>query len=136
MSIQKIGFEYIKGVPEMINLMNMIEFAIQNAGISLYKYSPRAAALEWRGFYLETNNNLCGMFYSEPTEIFYQIIDKKDYDTKKITPTYHMTEERKSIWFHLDLEEYYFFSLDREKQVDVITDFIKTSFNETKRMQV
>ena len=136
MSVERVGWEYIKGVPEMLNLMNMIEFSIQNAGITLYDRYPRAVALEWRGFYLETNNYLCGIYFSEPTEIFLQVVNKKDHDATKIKPTYNMTEERKSIWFFLQLEDHYFFSLDREKQVSLISDFIKTSFGEAKQMQV
>ena len=35
MSIQKVGWEYINGVPALINMLNMIEVAIESAGIPL-----------------------------------------------------------------------------------------------------
>ena len=57
-------------------------------------------------------------------------------DTEKIPTSYQVTEDRKSIWFHLPLEDHYFFSLDREKQVDLLTDFVKKSFSEAKRMKI
>ena len=78
MSIQKVSWEYIKGIPEMMNLMNMIEFSIQNAGITLYKSYPRAVALEWRSYYLETNNYMCGIYFSEPTNVVLEVNNKKE----------------------------------------------------------
>ena len=137
MSIQKVGWEYIKGIPEMINLMSMIEFAIQNAGINLYPQCPRAVALEWRGFYLETNNYLCGIFYEEPTEIFLQVVNKKGFDKTKVpNPSYTVTEDRRSIFSFLSLEDHHFFSLNKEKQVELITNFVQKSFAEAKKMKV
>jgi hypothetical protein len=136
MSIQKVGWEYIKGIPEMLNLMSMIEFCIENAGIKLYQQYPRAVALEWRGFYLESNNYLCCVYYSDPTIILLQIVNKEGHDKSKvINPSYTVEEDKKSIWFYLPLEEFYFFSLEKEKQIEVITNFIKKSFKEAKQMK-
>ncbi|MFC2017149.1 PD-(D/E)XK nuclease family protein [Chloroflexota bacterium] len=137
MSIQKVGWEYIKGIPEMLNLIGMMEFCIENAGIKLYQQYPRAVALEWRGFYLESNNYLCFIYYAEPLKIYLQIVNKKGYERSRVPKSqFPVTEDNKSIYFHLQLEEHYFFSLDKEKQIEVITDFIKTSLKDAKQMKL
>lgn len=136
MSIQKVGWEYIKGVPEMMNLLGMIEFCIENAGIKLYQQYPRAIALESRGFYLHSTEIWCGIYYSDPLNLLLQLVDKKKFDVHQVPkPTYDVEEDNKSIWFSLGLEECHFFSLNKDEQIDVISSFIKQSFSEAQQMK-
>jgi hypothetical protein len=137
MSIQKVGWEYINGVPALLNLLNMIEVAIESAGIKLYRDYPRATALEWRGFYLNSNEILCGVYYSDPMTIVLQVVDKRKFDVHRVPkPTYGVREDRRSIWFSLGLEKYHFFSLDKDGQLKVVTDFVRASYAEAQAMRL
>jgi len=137
MSIQKIGWEYINGVPAMMNLFNMIEVAIQSAGLQLYSSYPRAPALDNRGFYIETNKLWCGIYYSDPLNIVFHLTEPTKYDKRRLKkPTYHMTETKWAIIFSLPLEKYHFFSLGKDEQLDLITKFAKTVYKEAKQMRM
>jgi len=137
MSIQKVGWEYIKGVPELLNLINMIEVAIESAGIPLYREYPRAPALESRGFYLNSNEIWCGIFYSDPLNVLLQVVEKKKFDIHRVPKrTYDVEEDKKSIWFSLGLEECHFFSLNKDEQLDVIMKFLKSSYEEANKMRL
>lgn len=137
MSIQKVEWEYINGVPAMMNLLNMIEVAIQSAGLQLYPSYPRAVALESRGFYIETNKVWCGIYYSDPLNVGFYLYEKTKYDKKRLQkPTYRMSEDRWSISLWLPLEEYHFFSLNKNEQLELITKFVKIANTEAKQMRV
>lgn len=136
MSIQRVGWEYINGIPALINLVNMIEVAIKDAGIPFYSSSPRAVGLDWRGFYLENKEFWCGIRYDNHLEIIFSIEDKKNFNIKLVnTPVYPIREDRYSIYFELQLEKVFFFSLDKDKQLDEITKFVKTAHNEAQQMR-
>ncbi len=137
MSIQKVGWEYINGVPALINLVNMIEVAIQGARIPFYSSFPRAAALDWRGFYLENKEFWCGIRYDNHLVIIFEIEDKKNYNTKLIdAPSYPVEENRNFAWFELQLENIRFFSLDKDEQLEEITKFVKTAYKEAQQMRI
>jgi len=70
MSMQKVGWEYIEGVPAFVNLMNMIEVAIKNTPLSIH---ARSAAWEWKGFWLNNKDYFCGVFYSDPLSLVFQL---------------------------------------------------------------
>ena len=63
MSIQKVGWEYINGVPAFNNLINMIEEAIQSASLRVYQ---KSAAWDAKAFWLENKRFWCGIYYDEP----------------------------------------------------------------------
>jgi hypothetical protein len=137
MSIQKVGWEYINGVPALLNLINMIEVAIESAGIPLYREYPRATALDWRGFYLKSNEIWCGIYYSDPLNICLQLVDKKKFDIHRVAKsTYDVEEDKKSIWFSLGLEDCHFFSLNKDEQLEVIMKFVKISYEEANKMRL
>ena len=137
MSIQKVGWEYINGVPALTNLINMIEAAIQGAEVPFYPAYPRAVALDSRGFYMETNELWCGVYYSDHLVVVYQITNKKNFNAKLVeTPSYPIREDRWAIWFRLPLEDKHFFSLDKDKQLEEITKFVKECHAQAQQMRV
>ena len=137
MSIQKVGWEYINGVPALTNLINMIEVAIQGAGVPFYPAYPRAVALDSRGFYMETNELWCGVYYSDHLVVVYQITNKKNFNAKLVEiPSYPIREDRWAIWFRLPLEDKHFFSLDKDKQLEEITKFVKECHAQAQQMRV
>jgi hypothetical protein len=52
--INKVEKDYINGIPAMNNLIAMIETALKNAEIPLYR-RPRSGGWDYRGFYLLEN---------------------------------------------------------------------------------
>jgi len=137
MSMQKVSWEYINGLPAFMNLLNMIELAIRGAGLSLYKAYPTAVAKESRGFYIENNRRWCGIIYDSHLEIVYQVSDVNEHDINKVKkPTYKFEDDKWGIYFYLPLEDYHFFSLSKDEQLELITSFIKTVHSEVKQMRI
>jgi hypothetical protein len=134
MSIQKVGWEYINGVPAFTNLINMIEIAIQGTSLAIYKKSP---GWDFRGFYIGSPELWCGIYYDDPLVLVFEITDKKKFNTKLVdTPSYPVREDKATIRFRLELEDKYFFSLDKDKQLEEITKFVKKAYSDAQRMRV
>lgn len=137
MTLQRVTWEYINGVSAMINLINTIEVAIQSAGIDFYKTFPKSAGWDFKGFNLDKHAYWCGIYFSNPLVLTFELLDKKKFDKDKLSqPTYLLQEGRERLWFRLPLEEILFFSLNKDQQLDEITKFIKTSHNESKMMRI
>ena len=138
MSIQKVGWEYINGVPAFNNLLNMIEAAIQATAIPFYRTYPRPAARESKGFYLENSELWCGIYYENHLDVVFEIQHHKEkFNTKLIKKPLYPLEEFKGMWgFHLHLEDIHFFSLDKDKQLEEITKFVKTTYAEAQQMRI
>jgi len=134
MSIQKVTWEYINGVPALTNLLNMVGVAIQAVPLAIYK---RAPAGDFTGFYLEKARYWCGIYYDDPLVLVFEITDKKKFSTKRVeAPSYPIKEDKDTIKFRLPLEDRYFFSLDKDAQLAEITNFIKKAHSDAQRMRV
>ena len=137
MTTQKVTWEYLNGVPAMINLINMIDVAIQGAGIDFYKTYPKSAGWDFKGFNLQNQDYWCGIYFSNPLVLTFELIDKAKYDIKKLPkPTYLLQEGKKRLWFRLSLEEIHFFSLDKDQQLDKIINYLRTCQTEAVQMRV
>ncbi len=134
MSIQKVGWEYINGVPALNNLINMIKAAIENASLQI---NPRPQSQDYRGHYFDNVQFWCGISYADPRVVIFEIENKKKFDSKLVDkPSYPMAEDRYAIRFLLQLEEKHFFSLDKDKQLEEITNFVKKAYTEAQQMRV
>ena len=136
MSVQKVAWEFINGVPALNNMINMIETGIQGAGL---KVSAKYYGGEGKGFYIESKQFWCGFWLFEHLFVCFDIQRPylKKYNTKLLkTPSYQLEEDRDAISFSLDLEKIHFFSLTKEEQLDEITKFIKTCYKESQEMKV
>ena len=134
MSIQKVRWEYINGVPALNNLINMIEVAIQGASLHT---SSGGSGREFRGFNFEKGKFWCGVSYSNPLVVLFDIYDKQNFNAKLVEKSgYPMEENKDSITLRLRLEDKHFFSLDKDKQLEEITKFIKTAYGEAQKMRI
>lgn len=137
MSMQKVGWEYINGVTALNNLINMIEVAIKNSQIQFYPVYPRSAGWEFKGFILEDKEFWCGIHYNNPSVITFELQDKKRFDRNKIeTTSYELREGKERLWFRLPLEVVHFFSLDKDEQLEAITNFVKIAYAEAQKMRI
>ena len=137
MSIQQVGSEYIKGIPALNNMMSMIEKAIEESGMHFYKSYPRAAGWGFKGFWMEDKQFWCGIYYHNPLVVTFQLVDKRKFNKELIgTTDYKLKEGNVRLWFRLPLEEINFFSLDKDKQLEEITKFVKTAYAEAQQMMV
>jgi len=133
MSIQKVGGEYVNGVSAMNNLINMIDVAIQALSIK----KKKSARWAHKGFYVEDNKLWCGIHYNNPLVMTFEMIGKNKFNAKLVNkPSYEVVEWKKRIWFRLPLEGIHFFSLDKDKQLEVITKFVKTAYAEAQKMRI
>jgi hypothetical protein len=134
MSIQKVGWEYINGVPAFNNLVNMIEAAIQGASLRVHQ---KSAAWGLKGFYVENSEFLCGVHYNNPLIVTFELMDKKKFDQEVLTTsTYPLREGKYRLWFRLSLEEMHFFSLSKDDQLEELIKFVKTSYADAQKMRV
>jgi len=137
MSIQKIGWEYINGVPALNNLLNMLEVAIKSNSINTYKRSHGWTEKEsYQGFYLGGKELWCGVDMMDPMHLEFVVYNKKNLAVENLkTPSYPIKEDSSSILFLLDLNKIHFFSLDKDEQLNEITKFIKKSFDDAQEMK-
>jgi len=134
MSIQKVGWEYINGVPALNNLVNMLEVAIQGASIPIYGRSP---GWDWKGFWLEEKEFISAIYYDNHLIITFELMDKKKYNKELLDkPSYELREGKERLWFRLDLEKCHFFSLDKDEQLEEITNFVKKAYSDAQQMRV
>lgn len=134
MSLQKISWEYINGVPAFNNLVNMLEVAIQGVKIPIYGKSP---GRDYRGFWLENKEYIAVIYYNNHLIITFEIIDKRKYNKELLDePTYELREGKERLWFRLDLEKCHFFSLDKDEQLEELIRFVKAAYTEAQQMLV
>jgi len=137
MSIEKVGWEYINGVPAFNNLISMIDAAIKDAEIPFYSAYPKSAGWDFKGFWLENKEFWCGIHYNNPLVVTFELIDKEKFNAKLVeTPSYTVKQGKERMWFRLPLEDIHFFALDKDKQLEEITKFVKTAYAEAQQMRV
>ena len=55
-------------------------------------------------------------------------MDKSKFNIDRVEePSYEVREGKERLWFRLELEDKLFFALDKDKQLEEITNFIKKS---------
>ncbi len=134
MSIQKVGWEYINGVPAFNNLITMIELAIQGIPLRIHQ---KSAGWDFKGFYVESTEFWCGIYYDNPSVVTLELIDKKKFNVDLVEePSYEVREGRERLWFRLPLEEIHFFSLDKDEQLEEITKFVKKAYADAQKMRI
>jgi hypothetical protein len=109
MSIQRISWEYINGVTALLNLLNMVEAAIQSISPNNYK---KTVANAWNGFYFQDGKYFYGIYLEKPLFLVFE--------------TYRENQEK--IVFELSLESEHFFSLNKDEQLEKITAFLRESY--------
>ena len=134
MSIQKVGWEYINGLPALNSLIDMIEVAIQAASLKVHQ---KRAAWDSKAFWLEKKEFWCGVYYDDSQEVIFEIANKNKFNLSLVDNTrYPVEKEKKTISFVLKLDDIYFFSLDKDKQLEEISKFIKKSYDDAQKMRV
>lgn len=106
MSLRQVKWEYITGVPALLDLTEMMETAIT---VVMPAAKPRrTAGWNWRGFYLH-DVYFFGVRYTEPMSVVFED-DRGNY------PTYQR---------RLDLAAAHFFSLDKDEQFECMVTFLR-----------
>jgi len=112
MSVKRISWEYIQGVPEMLNLADMMEAAISEA-MPTAEWK-RSGGWHWRGYYLP-HDYWFGVRYHEPLLVVFE--DNRGYDP--------VTYRR-----DLNLEKEHFFSLNKDEQFELLVTFLKRAWED------
>ena len=134
MTIQRIGWEYINGVPAFNNLIDMLEVAIKGASLRVHQ---RSAGWDRKGFYVEGTEFLCSVSYNNPLVIAFHMVDKTKFNKELVkSPTYEVREGRQRMWFRLPLEKVHFFSLDKDEQLGELMKFVRTAYAEAQQMRI
>ena len=106
MSMKKVGWEYISGVPAILDFSDMMEAAITSVmpGIKF----KRTGGWSWRGFHLP-GGYWFGFRFNRPLLVTYE-------NNRGTRPTYKRD---------LDLEEIHFFSLSKDEQFESLAGFLR-----------
>ena len=107
MSLKKVGWEYIEGVPAFLQLTHMMETAVKE--IFPDAQFKRTAGWSWRGFYLD-NTYFFGIRYEDPLVVTFE------NDTGN-NPTFKRA---------VRLEEIHFFSLTNDAQFESLVRFLQS----------
>lgn len=112
MSLEQVSWEYIKGVPGLVSLSNILEVAILEAipDVQLKK----TTGWNWRGYFV---NGLiyCGIRYDESTIIVFE-------NNMGNSPSYRR---------ELDLNDAHFFSLNQAEQLECLIEFLRKAEKDT-----
>lgn len=112
MSMEKITWEYIKGVPSFHNFANMLGIALAEALPK--EKTRRTAGWNWIGYYIGEGTDLwVGFRYKDHMKVVIENNNGND-------PTFH--EE-------ISLEEAHFFSLNAGEQLECLIKFISESYS-------
>jgi hypothetical protein len=111
MSLQRVGWEYEKGVSSLLDLTTMLEAALTE--VFTDSLVAKAAGWYWRGFKLKSIYYV-GVRFSEPNVIAFD-------DSYSSNPTFKR---------ELDLEEKHFFSLKSGEQFECILAFLRDTAND------
>jgi hypothetical protein len=137
MSIEKVNWEYINGVPFFNNLINMNGASLESLNIPLSKTHPKAVSRDTRGFYLKDNEFWCGVHYSSHMAITFELIDRAKFNKERLeNQNYELRQGNKRLSFRLPLDKIHFFSLTKDEQLEEITKFIKTAYGEAEKMRI
>lgn len=124
----------INGVPALNNLVTMLDIAIPAASIAIYS---KSAGWDCKGFWLDDKKYISAIYYDQPLLITFEIAAKTRYNQEVLKePGYELREGRERLWFRLLLEDIPFFSLDKDRQLEEITNFVKTVYSDAKRIRV
>ena len=113
MSMERVSWEYIKGVPALRSLANMVGVAVAEALPE--EKTRRTAGWNWIGYYLGEGTDLwVGVRYADHLHLVMENDNGNEPTFKK----------------DLDLSEIHFFSLDAGEQLEEIIKFISASYPE------
>jgi hypothetical protein len=134
MTIEKVGWEYINGVPSLVNLLKMIESGIQSINLT---FKLKGQANTYLGRYFSGSDYWCGITFGEPLELRFEMEDKSkfDWDILKKYTYGDIYKQGNAYLFTLNLEKCYFFALDKDQQQQKVSDFIKICYNEAEQMR-
>jgi len=106
MSLERVGWEYISGVPSLVALINLLEVAILEAAPEMSL--RRTGGFSWLGFYLD-GKYFCGVRYAEPLVVVFE-------NNLGTDPTYKRD---------LGLENEHFFSLSQAEQLECLVTYVQ-----------
>jgi hypothetical protein len=113
MTMQKISWEYVNGFQAFKNLINMLITAAEEK----YPKFKKSAGWDFTGVYLDKDTRaFFGLYHTKSLKIVIEVLDK---------------QKKKKIYSEsLDLENIYFFCLNKDQQIEKIRTFIKEKFND------
>jgi len=114
MKLKKVSWEYIQGIPALLELRNMLEAAKNEIMPKLHL--KRTQGWSWVGLYID-RNFFFGVRYDKPLIV----VHENNFGNNPTSMT------------SLDLEEKHFFSLTADDQLTVLIEFLKQASKEVKR---
>jgi hypothetical protein len=109
MNMTQVTWEYIEGVPALINLTNMMEAAL--AEVQPQARLSKTAGWDWRGFYVDSTF-FYAVYYSRPLTIVFE-------NDQGNNPTYKR---------YFDLQAVHFFSLTKDEQFEQLVEFVRQAY--------
>ncbi len=138
MKLERVGWELMPGVDALTNFRQMLDAAVEHAGLKDVQGGMRAG-LDFVGCTMDTSKFWCGLEFQRPLRVWFQgyKVTSLDQDVLKAGP--HPLVRRPSGYtgYALDLEdeEVAFFAKGKEKQLSLLADFIKKAYDAFKKAE-
>lgn len=112
MTVEKVEWQYMDGVPAMLKLANMLYTAISEALAE--EKCARTAGWSWMGYYVGDGPLFIGFRYGAPLVVVFE-------NNRGTSPTFSR---------ELELPNAHFFSLSAGEQLECLIKFIKDAHSE------
>jgi hypothetical protein len=126
MTIEKVEWQYIEGTKALFNLTQMVEKALELAGIPQHQ---RSAAWNSRGVYTEDKQFWVGIYTNRPEVVRFQFDTAKPDVEKLREHGWEYLDNAYATTIDLSAEAVHFFARTKDSQLDLLTQFVRNAFS-------
>ena len=131
MILNRVGWELGPGLEHFIHFMSMLDAALIQAGFTRNR-KPFRPTLSYCGCFVADRAFWCGLTFARPLKFTFQTwsfrVTKKEVLAEGPSePTVVAGQENDAFELGLEDEKVAFFALSKERQLKVLTDFIKAA---------
>lgn len=128
MTVEHVGWQYLKGVESLFRLTEMLGKALENAQVPILQ---GRAAWDYRGYWLDGKKFRVGVYMARPEIIQFEFGDVKP-DVQRFTEQGQGEFADGKYAYRQDLasEAVHFFARTKESQLDYLTRFVRNSYQQ------
>lgn len=136
--MERVGWQLGDGVQALRNLLAMLVESISAQDVT----TNAKSGWDWIGYYLDEKKFFCGVYYSQPSLLVFESnnvdVDDDAADTAgcgAVLPNPY--RPGKKYWYtslQLDSEEVHFFALSKERQRQILEQFLRDSLDAGNRI--
>lgn len=126
MTVERVEWQYVEGVRALYNLTTMLGKALEHASVPIYRGS---AAWDSRGHYTKDKQFWTGIYMNRPEVLRFQFDSAKPDVDKLKEVGWEFLDNCHATTIDLASEATCFFSLSKENQLKILTEFVANAYN-------